>query len=56
MNAPLRRAGVVMMILFGLLFANLNWIQVYKAEAYHQQYAERTGHHGCPIRVPVDSL
>jgi peptide-methionine (S)-S-oxide reductase len=28
----------------------------YKAEAYHQQYAERTGHHGCPIRVPVDSL
>jgi peptide-methionine (S)-S-oxide reductase len=28
----------------------------YKAESYHQQYAERTGHHGCPIRVPVDSL
>jgi peptide-methionine (S)-S-oxide reductase len=28
----------------------------YKAEAYHQQYAERTGHHGCPIRVPVDTL
>src|SRR5580658_11207899 len=28
----------------------------YEAEAYHQQYAERTGHHGCPIRVPVDSL
>ena len=24
----------------------------YKAEDYHQQYAERTGHHGCPIRVP----
>jgi peptide-methionine (S)-S-oxide reductase len=28
----------------------------YEAEDYHQQYAERTGHHGCPIRVPVDSL
>ena len=28
----------------------------YEAEGYHQQYAERTGHHGCPIRVPVDSL
>lgn len=24
----------------------------YKAEDYHQQYAERTGHHGCPIRLP----
>ena len=22
----------------------------YKAEAYHQQYAERTGSHGCPVR------
>jgi peptide-methionine (S)-S-oxide reductase len=21
----------------------------YKAEQYHQQYAERTGHHGCPV-------
>jgi peptide-methionine (S)-S-oxide reductase len=28
----------------------------YKGEAYHQQYAERTGHHGCPIRVPLDTL
>jgi peptide-methionine (S)-S-oxide reductase len=28
----------------------------YKAEGYHQQYAERTGHHGCPIRVSVDTL
>jgi peptidoglycan glycosyltransferase len=34
MNAPLRKAGVVMMILFGLLFVNLNWIQVYKADEY----------------------
>lgn len=28
----------------------------YKAEDYHQQYAERTGHHGCPIRVNLDTL
>ncbi|MET7965935.1 penicillin-binding transpeptidase domain-containing protein [Micromonospora sp. NPDC005305] len=34
MNAPLRRVGVVVMILFGLLFANLNWIQGYKADEY----------------------
>ncbi|TDC35630.1 penicillin-binding protein 2 [Micromonospora sp. 15K316] len=34
MNAPLRRAGIVVMVLFGLLFANLNWIQAYKADEY----------------------
>ncbi|MEJ3742467.1 penicillin-binding transpeptidase domain-containing protein [Actinomycetes bacterium KLBMP 9797] len=34
MNGPLRRAGVVVIILFGLLFANLNWVQGYKADAY----------------------
>ncbi|MEU5563032.1 peptidoglycan D,D-transpeptidase FtsI family protein [Micromonospora musae] len=34
MNAPLRRAGVVVIVLFGLLFANLNWIQAYKADEY----------------------
>lgn len=34
MNAPLRRAGVVVMVLFGLIFANLNWVQVYKADEY----------------------
>jgi peptidoglycan glycosyltransferase len=33
-NAPLRKAGVVMMILFGLLFVQLNWVQVYKADEY----------------------
>jgi penicillin-binding protein A len=33
-NAPLRRIGVVVMLLFGLLFANLNWIQAYKADEY----------------------
>jgi peptidoglycan glycosyltransferase len=34
MNAPLRKVGVVVMILFGLLFANLNWVQVYKSDEY----------------------
>jgi penicillin-binding protein A len=34
MNAPLRRAGVVLMVLFGLLFVNLNWVQAYKADDY----------------------
>ncbi|MEH0846329.1 penicillin-binding protein 2 [Micromonospora sp. CPCC 205711] len=34
MNAPLRRVGVVVLVLFGLLFANLNWIQAYKADEY----------------------
>jgi peptide-methionine (S)-S-oxide reductase len=28
----------------------------YLAEGYHQQYSERTGRHGCPIRVPLDTL
>ncbi|GAA2512228.1 penicillin-binding protein 2 [Pilimelia columellifera] len=34
MNAPLRRVGVVLLVLFGLLFVNLNWVQVYKGEEY----------------------
>ncbi len=34
MNAPLRRVGVVVMVLFGLLFANLNWVQFHKADEY----------------------
>ncbi|WP_250000617.1 penicillin-binding protein 2 [Actinoplanes sp. M2I2] len=34
MNAPLRRAGVVILVLFALLFANLNWVQAYKADDY----------------------
>jgi peptidoglycan glycosyltransferase len=33
-NAPLRKAGVVILVLFGLLFANLNWVQAYKADEY----------------------
>jgi penicillin-binding protein A len=34
MNAPLRKAGLVMIVLFGLLFAQLNWITVIKADEY----------------------
>lgn len=34
MNAPLRRVGVVVMVLFGLLFVNLNYVQAYKADDY----------------------
>lgn len=34
MNAPLRRVSVVVMIMFGLLFLNLNWVQAFKAEEY----------------------
>ncbi|RKR89200.1 cell elongation-specific peptidoglycan D,D-transpeptidase [Micromonospora pisi] len=34
MNAPLRKVGVVVMVLFGLLFVNLNWVQGYKADEY----------------------
>jgi penicillin-binding protein A len=33
-NPPLRKAGVVILVLFGLLFANLNWVQAYKADQY----------------------
>ncbi len=34
MNAPLRRVGVVVLVLFALLFVNLNWVQGYKADDY----------------------
>jgi peptidoglycan glycosyltransferase len=41
-NAPLRRVGIVTLILFGLLFANLNWVQGYKSDAYRtSQYNGR---------------
>ncbi len=34
MNAPLRRVGVVVLLLFALLFVNLNWVQAYHARDY----------------------
>jgi peptidoglycan glycosyltransferase len=33
-NAPLRRVGIVVLVLFALLFANLNYVQAYKADDY----------------------
>jgi peptidoglycan glycosyltransferase len=44
-NAPLRKAGMVMVLLFGLLFAQLNWITVVKAD----QYRNDTEHNGIRI-------
>ncbi len=43
MNAPLRKASVVILVLFGLLFANLNWVQAAKGEEYrtHERNAFR---------------
>ncbi len=43
MNAPLRRAGVVILVLFGLLFLNLNYVQAYKADSY------RTNEHNARV-------
>jgi peptidoglycan glycosyltransferase len=40
-NAPLRKAGVVILVLFGLLFANLNWVQGYKADEYRNNEHNR---------------
>ncbi len=34
MNSPLRKVGVVALVLFALLFINLNWVQFVKADAY----------------------
>jgi penicillin-binding protein A len=34
MNAPLRRVGVVVLVLFAMLFVNLNYRQAYKADDY----------------------
>jgi peptidoglycan glycosyltransferase len=45
MNAPLRRVGVVVLVLFGLLFLNLNWVQAYKATAY------RTNPHNARVQL-----
>ncbi|WP_238009709.1 penicillin-binding transpeptidase domain-containing protein [Dactylosporangium sp. AC04546] len=36
MNAPLRRVGVVVLVLFAMLFVNLNYRQVVKADDYRE--------------------
>ncbi|MDT4989155.1 MAG: penicillin-binding protein, partial [Micromonosporaceae bacterium] len=45
MNAPLRRVGVVVLVLFGLLFVNLNYVQAYKADDY------RTDPHNSRVQI-----
>jgi penicillin-binding protein A len=44
-NAPLRRVGLVVIVLFALLFVNLNWVQAYKADAY------RTNEHNGRVQL-----
>ena len=41
MNAPLRRVGVVVLVLFGLLFANLNWVQGVQGRRVPHQRLQR---------------
>ena len=35
MNAPLRRLSVAVMLMFGLLLLNVNYLQVVRADALH---------------------
>ena len=42
MNAPLRKAGIVVLVLFGLLFLQLNWITVVKADQYRNDTAHNS--------------
>ena len=54
MNAPLRRAGVVMMVLFGLLFANLNWVQVVQGRRVpHRRRAQPGPRAAAGVRAPA---
>ena len=45
MNAPLRRVGVVVLVLFGVLFLNLNWVQAYQANSL------RSNDHNARVRL-----
>ena len=49
MNAPLRRVGVVVLVLFGLLFVNLNWVQGYLASSY------RNNEHNGRVQVIINA-
>ncbi|MGH8794115.1 MAG: penicillin-binding transpeptidase domain-containing protein, partial [Stackebrandtia sp.] len=43
MNTPLKRVTVVMVVLFSLLFLNLNWVQFAEYDFYkHHEYNSRT--------------
>ncbi|MGH3734277.1 MAG: peptidoglycan D,D-transpeptidase FtsI family protein [Micromonosporaceae bacterium] len=62
MNAPLRRVAIAVMVLFGLLFVNLNYVQFYKGDYYRnhernnrvltQEYQRQRGN----IQVGRDSV
>lgn len=41
MNAPLRRVAIAVFVLFGLLFLNLNYVQVIKGDDYRNNPANR---------------
>ena len=55
MNAPLRRVGVVIMVLFGLLFANLNWVQALQGRRVPHQRLQRPGP-GRRVRAPARQI
>ncbi|MGH3716198.1 MAG: peptidoglycan D,D-transpeptidase FtsI family protein [Micromonosporaceae bacterium] len=62
MNAPLRRVAIAVMVLFGLLFVNLNYVQFYQGDYYRnhelntrvlvQEYQRQRGN----IRVDRDAV
>ncbi|MGH3645725.1 MAG: peptidoglycan D,D-transpeptidase FtsI family protein [Micromonosporaceae bacterium] len=62
MNAPLRRVAIAVMVLFGLLFVNLNYVQFYRGDYYRnhslnnrvltQEYQRQRGN----IRVDRDAI
>lgn len=62
MNAPLRRVAIAVMVLFGLLFVNLNYVQFYRGDYYRnhennnrvltQEYQRQRGN----IRVDRDAV
>ncbi|MDX6198981.1 MAG: penicillin-binding protein [Actinomycetota bacterium] len=43
MNAPLRRVAVACLLLFGLLFLNVNYVQVVKADSYRNDTRNARG-------------
>jgi peptidoglycan glycosyltransferase len=43
MNAPLRRVAIACLVLFGLLFLNVNYVQVVKADSYRNDTRNARG-------------
>ena len=55
-NAPLRKAGVVMMVLFGLLFANLNWVRRTRPTSTAPSDVQRPGAGQQRVRAPARQI